>query len=148
MLRRQPKPWRTTGVGRHCPSRVALVPSSRTFATVFRGRLARSKRRRFNKQGGNPLASQPGTATSPCLVKVTWVLPASCNSLPAFQPLATKLSRHSPGRVQRTACPRAKAASLAYAVELAWAEWLGQNGFSTAFVPFPLSGSERKLRAG
>lgn len=147
MLRRQPKPWRTTGVGRHCPARVALVPSSRRFSTVFWGQLAWSKRRRFNKHRGNPLVRQPGTATSPCLVKVSWVLPALCNSLPAFQLLATKLSRHSLGRVQEMACPRVKVASLACAVELVWAEQLGQDGFSTVFVPFLLPGSERKLHA-
>lgn len=43
---------------------------------------------------------------------------------------------------------QAKVASLACAAELVWAEQLGQDGFSTVFVPFPLPGSERELHAG
>lgn len=38
--------------------------------------------------------------------------------------------------------------SPACAVELVWAEQLGQDGFSTVSVPFPLPGSERKPQAG
>jgi len=79
-------------------------------------------------------------------VHVSWVLPAPCNALPPSQPLAAKLSGQSLGKVQGMACPGAEMVSLACAVKLVWAAWLGQDGFSTGFVLFP--GSERKPRVG
>lgn len=98
---RAAKAWRTPGIGRHCPSMVS---------TAFWEQLV-WRRRRFNKQGGNPLVSQPGTVTSPWLGKVSRVLLASCN-LCLLSSLSAKLSRHSLGMVQGMACPRASLPAL------------------------------------
>lgn len=58
MLRRQLKLWWTTGVGKAWPFNSGIDTLLQEVFHCFL-RTAWSKRRRFNKQGGNPPTSEP-----------------------------------------------------------------------------------------